>query len=57
MTLSKNLIKEIYYKTGFNDLYMVTIEDNLISNWSSLDALNQFKGVSVIRCGGNPIIE
>ncbi len=36
---------------------MIAIEDNLISNWTSFDALNQFKKISVIRCGGNPILE
>jgi len=30
MTVSKNKIREIYYKPGFNDLYMITLEDNLI---------------------------
>ena len=30
LTISKNKIKEIYYKPGFFDLYMITMEDNLI---------------------------
>lgn len=36
---------------------MITLEDNLISEWKSFDALNEFKGITSIRCGGNPIIE
>jgi hypothetical protein len=40
LTFSKNKIKEVYFKPGFNDLYMVAMEDNLIDNWASLDALN-----------------
>jgi hypothetical protein len=40
ITVSKNKIKEIYHKPGFYDLYMLTMEDNLISDWSSFDALN-----------------
>ena len=57
LTLSKNKIREIYYKPGFNDLYMVTIEDNLLDNWASFDALNQFKGITSLRCTGNPVLE
>lgn len=57
LTVSKNRIREIYYKHGFNDLYMITLEDNLISEWKSFDALNEFKGITSIRCGGNPIME
>ena len=36
---------------------MVTIEDNLISEWKSFDQLNMFKNITHIRCGGNPILE
>jgi len=57
LTLSKNKIREIYYKPGFNDLYMITIEDNLLDSWSSFDALNQFKGITTVRCTGNPVLE
>jgi Ubiquitin-like domain len=57
LTVSKNKIKEIYYKPGFYDVYMITLEDNLISEWKTFDALNEFKKISVIRCGGNPVIE
>ena len=57
ITVSKNKIKEIYHKPGFYDVYMLTMEDNLISDWSSFDALNQFKQLSVLRCGGNPVLE
>ena len=57
LTVSKNRIRDIYYKHGFNDLYMITLEDNLISEWKSFDALNEFKGITSIRCGGNPIMD
>jgi hypothetical protein len=57
LTVSKNRIREIYHKPGFNDLYMIAIEDNLISDWATFDALNQFKQITNIRCGGNPILE
>ncbi len=57
LTLSKNMIRSIQYRHGFNDLYMVTIDDNLINDWSAFDALNQFKCISVLRCSGNPILE
>lgn len=57
ITVSKNSIKEIYYKPGFNDLYMITIEDNLISSWKSFDAMNQFKRITHLRCHGNPIYD
>jgi hypothetical protein len=40
ITVSKNKIKEIYHKPGFYDLYMLTMEDNLISEWNSFYALN-----------------
>lgn len=57
LTLSKNKINNIYYKPGFFDLYMVTIEDNLINDWQTFDELNKFKNITHIRCAGNPIIE
>ncbi|CDW74583.1 UNKNOWN [Stylonychia lemnae] len=57
ITVSKNKIREIYYKPGFNDLYMVTMEDNLINSWRSFDALNEFKRITHLRCSGNPIYE
>jgi hypothetical protein len=36
---------------------MITLEDNHLSDWTSFDALNEFKQISVIRCGGNPVVE
>jgi len=57
LTVSKNKIREVYHKPGFNDLYMVAIEDNLITDWKSFDNLNEFKSISALRCGGNPIFE
>jgi hypothetical protein len=40
LTVSKNKLKELYYKPGFKDLYMVSMEDNLFNDWKSFDALN-----------------
>lgn len=40
LTVSKNKIKEIYYRPGFKWLYMISLEDNLINDWKSFDALN-----------------
>lgn len=57
LTFSKNRIKEIYYKPGFYELYMVTMEDNLINSWKPFDALNQFKQIKTLRCHGNPVLE
>ena len=57
ITVSKNSIKEIYYKPGFNDLYMLTFEDNLINNWKTFDAINEYKAIRTLRCTGNPILE
>ena len=42
LTLNKNRISKINYKPGWKDLYMIAIEDNLIDNWQSFDALNEF---------------
>jgi len=42
MTLNKNKIRSIYYKPGFNDLKMLSLEDNLIDNWQSFDQLDEF---------------
>jgi hypothetical protein len=57
LTVSKNKIKDIYYKPGFPWLYMVAIEDNLINNWKAFDELNKYKSITTMRCGGNPIFE
>jgi len=43
ITLNKNRIQNIYHKPGFNELYMLSIEDNLINEWKTIDALNEFK--------------
>jgi len=42
ITLNKNRIKNIYHKPGFNELYMLSMEDNLISDWKTIDAFNEF---------------
>ena len=56
MTLSKFKIREITYKQGFFDLYMLTIVHNLISVWRTFDELNKFKNITHVRCSGNPIM-
>ena len=55
LTLNKNRIKNIYYKPGFNNLYMISMEDNLIDNWTSFDALNEFPALRNLRVLNNPI--
>lgn len=57
LTVSKNRIKDVFYKPGFNQLYMITIEDNLINNWRSFDEVNKFKCITHFRCHGNPVYE
>ena len=57
MTLSKNKIRHITYKPGFYDLYMLTIEDNLITDWNSFDNINAYKKITHVRCAGNPVVE
>lgn len=37
LTLNRNRIREVYAKPGFTNLYMLSIEDNLIDNWKSFD--------------------
>ena len=37
LIVNKNLIKEIYRKPGFRDLRYLSFEDNLISDWKSLN--------------------
>ena len=56
MTLNKNQIKSVYYKPGFNQLYMLSMEDNLIDNWSFFDAMNEFPLVINLRVQGNSIL-
>jgi len=56
LTLSKNRIKNIYYKPGFRDLFMLTIEDNLIDNWKAFDAISEFPQIRNLRASGNPIL-
>lgn len=36
---------------------MLTIEDNLLTEWASFDQMNLFKKLSVLRCAGNPLME
>ena len=55
ITLNKNRIREIYYKPGFRELYMLSMEDNLIDNWHSFDQLNEFYALKNMRMLGNPI--
>jgi len=57
LTVSKNYLKSVYYKHGFQDLYMVNIDDNLLNDWKAFDALNEFKQIKFVRSTGNPILE
>ena len=56
LTLNKNYITKIYYKQGWPELYVLSIEDNPIDNYSSIDALNEFPQVRNLRINGNPIM-
>ena len=55
LTLNKNRIQSIYCKPGFRELRMLSMEENLIDNWASFDALNEFPYITNIRVNGNPI--
>lgn len=55
MTLNKNRIRSVYYKPGFNDLHMLSMEDNLIDNWQTFDQLNEFPQIRNLRVCNNPI--
>ena len=55
LTLNKNRIRNIYHKPGFTELYMLSLEDNLIDNWKSFDQLNEFSGLRNLRVLNNPI--
>lgn len=57
LTMTKNLLKEIKYQPGWDDLYMIKIEDNLFTDWKAFDQLNLFKGIKNIRYQRNPIVE
>ena len=55
LTLNKNRIRNVYYKPGFRNLYMISMEDNLVDNWESFDALNEFGALRNLRVLNNPI--
>lgn len=56
LIVNKNKIQDIYYKPGFKGLQYLSFEDNLISDWKSFDAINQFDArTHTIRCAGNPV--
>ena len=51
------MIKEIYHKPGFKDLRYISFDDNLISDWKTFDALNEFESrIKQIRCQNNPVV-
>ena len=57
LIVNKNHIKEIYYKPGFRGLKSLSFEDNLISDWTTFDALNEFDSrITEVRAAGNPVI-
>jgi len=52
------MMKEIYRKPGFKGLIYLSAEDNLITEWSTLDQLNEFDGrLRQLRLAGNPIFK
>lgn len=42
LTLNKNHISRINYKSGWPELYVLSIEDNYLEHYSAIDALNEF---------------
>jgi hypothetical protein len=38
----KNFIKKIHYRPGWPELYMLSIEDNPIDQYASIDAISEF---------------
>jgi Leucine-rich repeat (LRR) protein len=42
LTLNKNHISRINYKSGWPELYVLSIEDNCLEHYSAIDALNEF---------------
>jgi len=42
LTLNKNFIKTIHYRPGWPELYMLSIEDNPIDQYASIDAISEF---------------
>jgi hypothetical protein len=57
ITLNKNYISKITYKPGWNELFMISIEDNLIGDFESFDELNKFHTVKNLRPLGNPVFK
>ena len=57
LTLNNNRIRNVYHKPGFNELYMISMEDNLIDNWQSFDALNEYTKLRNLRVLNNPIFK
>ena len=57
LTLNNNRIRNIYHKPGFNELYMISMEDNFIDNWQSFDALNEYSKLRNLRVLNNPIFK
>ena len=57
LTLNNNRIRNVYHKPGFNELYMISMEDNFIDNWQSFDALNEYSKLRNLRVLNNPIFK
>ena len=37
-------------------MYCLSLDDNLIDNWTSIDALNEYHGIRRLRISNNPIL-
>lgn len=58
LVVTKNKIPSIYHRPGFRGLKTLMFDDNLINDWKSFDALNEFESlITEVRCAGNPIME
>lgn len=54
--MAKNKIRSINFKPGFRELYCLSLDDNLIDNWASIDQLNEYRFIKRLRFANNPLL-
>ena len=54
--LNKNKINEIKFRPGFREVYVLSLDDNLIDQWSSIDQLNEYNNIKRLRISNNPLL-
>jgi len=58
LILNQNQIEYIYYSGGFANLEALSIENNLLNSWNSMDELMKFpRGIKELRVAGNTGIQ